>query len=63
MYEKKEFLEEEGILEHISYLYKTGYFPVTLIELCPDLSFIMSLTIVGVSLKNIWNYANFFSNF
>lgn len=31
--------------------YKMGYFPVTLVELCVDLSFIMSLKIVGVSLK------------
>lgn len=30
--------------------HKMAYFPVTVIELCPDRSFIMTLTLVGVSL-------------
>lgn len=60
MKKKKEFLEEEGIFEHIFYLYKTRHFPVTLIEVCPDCSFIMSLRIAGVSLKKKSELMRFF---
>lgn len=51
IYDKNDFWRRKWVLDIFFFLNKMGYFPVTLVELCVDLTFIMSLKIVGVSLK------------